>query len=361
MMYLSITIAILLLMIVGFGLLINLELKKTIYAYKNIILFAGLIGSTVLLGMIIEFWITNQDDNLLDGLLNLFFIQFPEILSIISIPISVIIFGLISISNIFLIKNEGFRIKNLLGFMFGIVYIGLAVGAYIFLDNANNAEVSPIITSVEIFILFILCYMEWIYFAYLIVNYIAIKHIPSYDKDYIVILGCLISRSGGLLPLLKQRTNRAIRYAWDQEIATGKPVKFVPAGGQGPNEVIAEGTAIEMYLLSHGAEDYEIYTEKKSKNTRENFVFAKKIIDESHEGDYRIAFATTNYHVFRSGIYARMAGFKNPEGIASKTKWYFWPNGMLREFVAVITMYKEIHIGFVLMDMLACMILYFVR
>ena len=178
--------------------------------------------------------------------------------------------------------------------------------------------------------------------ASFIMGYVAVKHIPSHDKDFIIILGCLISKEGGLLPLLKARTNRAIKFAWEQEIDTGKKLRFVPSGGKGHNEVIAEGSAIELYLLSHSAEFYEVFTEKHSKNTYENMLFSKKIIDEINP-DAKIAFATTNYHILRSGILARRAGF-DAEGIASKTKWYFWPNGFIREFFGILAINKKAHI-----------------
>ena len=32
------------------------------------------------------------------------------------------------------------------------------------------------------------------------------------------------------------------------------------------------------------------------------------------------------------------------EGIASKTKWYFWPNGFAREVIAIFVMTKKYHI-----------------
>ena len=50
----------------------------------------------------------------------------------------------------------------------------------------------------------------------------------------------------------------------------------------------------------------------------------------------KIAFSTTNYHVFRSGLYARRVKMK-AQGMGAKTKWYFWPNASVREFVGLLT------------------------
>lgn len=53
----------------------------------------------------------------------------------------------------------------------------------------------------------------------------------------------------------------------------------------------------------------------------------------------KVAFSITNYHVFRSGIFAGQAGLK-AEGMSSKTKWYFWPNALIREFVGLLVSQK---------------------
>ena len=46
-------------------------------------------------------------------------------------------------------------------------------------------------------------------------------------------------------------------------------------------------------------------------------------------------FSTTNYHVFRSGVWAGLAGFP-AEGIGSRTKWWFWPNAFVRECAGLL-------------------------
>ena len=53
-------------------------------------------------------------------------------------------------------------------------------------------------------------------------------------------------------------------------------------------------------------------------------------------------FSTTNYHVFRSGILANDAGL-HADGIGKKTKWYFWPNAQIREFVGLLVRSWRLH------------------
>jgi uncharacterized SAM-binding protein YcdF (DUF218 family) len=53
----------------------------------------------------------------------------------------------------------------------------------------------------------------------------------------------------------------------------------------------------------------------------------------------KIAFSTTNYHVFRSGLYARRVKMR-AVGMGARTKWYFWPNAAVREFVGLLTEHR---------------------
>lgn len=90
---------------------------------------------------------------------------------------------------------------------------------------------------------------------------------------------------------------------------------------------------MQNYLLSRGIPEKLIMAETKSKTTLENMQFSKRLIDEQSQSP-QIAFSTTNYHVFRSGIFAAQAGMR-AEGIGSPTVWYFWPNAFLREVAAL--------------------------
>ncbi len=236
------------------------------------------------------------------------------------------------VCGISLIRHEGLRARN---------FVGVALGIFWIANNLVCLYLGKLLSGISVVSVFIElagCYIDLCLSGILMMAFIAAKHKPAYDKDFVIIPGCSISKQGGLLPLLKARTNRAIRFAWDQEIATGKSVRYIPSGGQGPDEIMSEGSAMEFYLLSHGAEQYEIFPEKKSVNTYENMLFSGKIIEEKKEGA-KVCFATTNFHVLRSGMLARRVGLQ-AEGIASSTKWYFWPNGLAREVIAVLSMYR---------------------
>jgi uncharacterized SAM-binding protein YcdF (DUF218 family) len=218
--------------------------------------------------------------------------------------------------------REGFRTRHMLGTAFGVTCI-----------------ICNYFCRLALFPALLACYYECIFFGTVIMSYAAALNRPQLDNDYLIILGCYIGKKRNkLLSLLRMRVNRAMRFAWEQEIATGKPVCFVPTGGQGRDEIMSEGSAMEMYLISHSAEENEVLTEKKAANTYENFTFSKELIDEQKK-DAKVTFITTNYHVLRSGMLAKRAGL-NAEGLASDTRWYYWPNGFIREFIAIVNMNK---------------------
>ena len=60
----------------------------------------------------------------------------------------------------------------------------------------------------------------------------ASRHIPEFDKDYIIILGCQIKSDGTLTKLLKARVDKAIEFSKKQKEKTGKDIIFIPSGGK---------------------------------------------------------------------------------------------------------------------------------
>ena len=330
--------------------LLRASMKRTVYAYRNISLLGGILFLLVFLVATLRFYLTLPQGQAPDG--SWVFRQivaFPRRFSYYAVfAISLFCIAL-GISNVALIRREGFRVHNALALLVAALYLGGTAAAYGVADllapigQGKGPMLTVTGTVIPLFLLLMLCYFECILAGSCLLGWIAVRHVPSYDKDFIVILGCSIDKRGGLLPLLKGRVNRAVRFAWEQEIATGKSLRYVPSGGQGKNEVMSEGSAMELYLITHGAEENEVFPEKQSRNTLENFRCSKKVM-ESIMPNPKVAFATTNYHILRSGILARKAGLE-AEGIAGDTKWYFWPNGFIREFFGILALERKAHLA----------------
>lgn len=330
------------------------SLKVTLYSYKNIMLIGGILYVFVLAAVLLSYFVSclfNHQLSVAEVYREM--IAFPRRFSYYAVFVIFAVSVLIGISNLALMRHEGFRPRNAMSVLIAVLYIGgtllLYAGADWFTDTvmagyvaAGNRWALWLNTTVPLFFLLMLCYFECVLVGTAVMGWQAARQVPTYDRDYIIILGCSIDKKGGLLPLLKGRVNRAVRFAWEQEIASGKPLKYVPSGGQGANEIMSEGSAMELYLLTRGAERDEVFPEKESADTFENMLFSKKIIEEQCEHP-KIAFATTNYHMLRSGILARKAGM-DAEGIAGDTKWYFWPNGFIREFFGILALNLKTHI-----------------
>lgn len=343
------------------------SLRRTLYTYGNIALIAGILFTGVLAIALLAYFFSSfgMGELSLHALLQAL-LRFPRHFSFYALFVILAVSLLVGVSNVALIRHEGFCLNNALSLLIAAFYIGGTLlvylishllTKYVFIPRGISTDPLFIVlsTTIPLFCLLMLCYFECILAGTAVMGYLAARQKPAYDKDYIIILGCSIDKRGGLLPLLKGRVNRAVRFAWEQEIATGKPLHYVPSGGQGPNEIMSEGSAMELYLLSHGAEDYEVFPEKRSVNTWENMCFSKAII-EGLKPDAKVAFATTNYHMLRSGILARKAGL-DAEGIAGDTKWYFWPNGFVREFFGILTLSIRTHVTVAAVTALVCALL----
>ena len=127
-----------------------------------------------------------------------------------------------------------------------------------------------------------------------------------------------------------------------QKEYNNKNIIFIPSGGKGNDEIISEAQAMKNYLIEQGINKNKIILEDKSTNTYENIRNSNKIIKEENK-KANIAFSTTNYHVFRTGIIAANQKILM-EGIGSKTKAYYWINAFIREFVATLVSEKKSHI-----------------
>ena len=276
---------------------------------------------------------------------------------IFTFPLVIATTAFVTISNIKLIRKEGRTWKNMLGVFLGLVLGIGAVLPFIIGDALHNIRVPgsfdvhngrSIAHFFEIFIESLIfsidAYLECILLGTIITGIKTAKHVPKFNKDFIIINGCQIRKDGTLTPLLQGRVDRAIWFAKKQMERAGRPIVFVPSGGKGTDEMLSEAEAMKRYLISQGIEEKDILAETKSTTTEENFKYSYELIRKYHGSDFfSVAFSTTNYHVFRSGMLAHELGMR-VEGIGSKTKRYYWINAFVREYIATIVKEKKTHI-----------------
>ncbi len=236
-----------------------------------------------------------------------------------------------------LIKREGRKFSNFMGVFFG----GVILLWLIFIPYLSTKEL-PIFASYLLLIVSEgVSYFLFVFLVYitLVITYQVFRR--SKHVDYIIVLGA------GLLgdkvtPLLASRINKGIEIARKQERITGKLPILVFSGGKGADELISEAEAMQRYAVEQGISQEMTIIEKHSTNTKENFAFTKKILDDIAPASYKALFVTNNFHVFRAALWAKKAGIK-ANGIGSKTKLYYSLNALIREYIGVLAMNKKFH------------------
>lgn len=318
--------------------------KYNPYSYNTIYYmgFALFILSILITTLILTFklasgeFYTGQDFRQITTSLN----DSAKLYMYLSFPLIVVMSVALCISNLALIKHEGFGFANVLGIILSFLLVGGEV--FIIFGNGNVSGSEQYIMHRELFIntfAAIYLYFECMVLGVMLTCLLIATYRPDMDIDYIIILGCAIRKDGTPTPLLKGRIDRALAFRNEQVAKTGKQPVFITSGGQGSDEIVSESECMKRYLVEAGIPESHILEENKSTSTYENMKFSKAKIDE-HNPDAKVVFSTTNYHVFRSGMLARQVNMRSA-GIGARTKWYFWPNALVREFVGLLTGYRR--------------------
>ena len=343
---------------IGCTFYIKTQYEKKKYSY-SIIMNLGLLLFIIVnilrqIDLLIENWEISNIIDIYNNTLRSF-----SFFAMLTLPCIIVLAIYSIITNIVLIKKEGFRSRNLLGIILGVFALLGLLGSqalyYIIARVLVGTDRQFIKYTLDICINASLSYLYTLVIATLYCNIKAANHNPDYNKDFIIILGSKINKDGTLTPLLKGRADKAIEFAKKQYENANKKIVFIPSGGKGKDEVIAEAEAIKKYLLKAGINKNQIIIEDKSTNTIENMRFSKDKIDKINKNG-NIVYSTTNYHVFRSGVIASNQGIEC-EGIGSKTKWYFYTNALIREFIANLVQEKKSHIALLLIINISLIIL----
>lgn len=308
------------------GIALYRQMKTAFYHYATPLLAAFLL-LTVLILVLVVFTCVMFYRNTMENILS----QVPVSLLMITLPIMILFALAMLISNLSLLRHEGRTWRNLLGAIIGLALSFAALAIMFNIDVSGSLEQLHfhdfLVNLFSGMVLWTVCKLAGI----ILCGVVAAKHQPNMDKDYILILGCKLSRKGGLTPLLRGRVDRALNFARQQQAATGHMPVLIPCGGKGSDELRSEAAAMQEYLLEQGVPEEGILPEDRSANTWENIRNAQKMMKPGA----KVAYSTTNYHVFRAGVWASRNGLM-ADGMGSKTKWYYWPNAFMREYVALI-------------------------
>ncbi|EJR91153.1 hypothetical protein IKE_05751 [Bacillus cereus VD196] len=271
-----------------------------------------------------------------DDLHYIIFLPISALIIMLPFGIVALMFGLFLNARI-LMKREGRRFTNCLTLIAALGMLFFMLLPIISPTSLFSSHFQPIFVGISLISVYFFIHVSNFLTAYFLYQF----NRPRRNQDFIIVLG------SGLIndkvpPLLASRINKAIDFYWKQATVNAPPT-IIFSGGQGPNEGLPESEAMQNYAVKKGIPLEHIVQENRSVNTYQNMSFSKEIMDSlKSEGKYRSIFTTNNFHLFRAGIYARQAGL-NSQGIGSKTAFYYWPNAMIREYVAIVVMGRKRH------------------
>ena len=231
-----------------------------------------------------------------------------------------------------ILKREGVRFQNFLS-----MGLALALTFYLFITPSVASSLSGIsfLNMIYAYIGLLISYAASISMLYTTSSFVNLVNLFPGKLDYVVVLGAgLIGDQ--VTPLLASRIEKGIA------IYQKHPgCKLIMSGGQGPDEIIAEGQAMANYALEKGVPAEDILIENQSTNTEENLKFSYALMKPGS----RFALVTNYYHVFRALLLARKLKIKCI-GYGARTKFYFSLNAFIREFVGYLVMTKKAHLLF---------------
>ncbi len=263
-------------------------------------------------------------------------IPFIAFLIISTFGLFALIIGLFLNAHI-LMKKEGRRFSNCLTLALGIITLVSLIVLIINPGRFIPEEIVSIYMAMTIiFVYFVLDGTSFLT-AYLLYRF----NRPKLNQNFIIVLGSGLINDQ-VTPLLASRIEKAIGF-YKKQSSVMTPPKLIFSGGQGHDENLSEAKAMQNFVLEKGIPLEDTIIEDRSINTYQNMLFSKKIIEEIKGENYTSIFSSNEYHIFRSGMLARKAGLKS-QGVGAKTAFYFWPNAMIREYIAILVMQRKRHI-----------------
>ncbi len=261
-----------------------------------------------------------SSDHLFYTLSNILFLILLLILAPLPLYYTVFCFIVLK-SNYTLIRREGFHQKNILS----ILFILLTIISIVLLPFIRLNQYHPIVIIIlEIIMIgsyYFIALFAMYYLTYLINQFTVIGKI-----DYIIVLGSgLINNQ--VPPLLASRINKGIHYY--KKTKTKPTIIF--SGGQGNDESMSEAQAMANYALQKGVNLDHIIIEDQSFSTYQNLRNSKRLIPKNAH----VLITTSNFHILRALIISRRLKMR-AKGRGAHTKFYFWMNAFIREFIAYL-------------------------
>lgn len=239
-------------------------------------------------------------------------------------------------------KLKKFSKLDILKFILGIIFIFISLKFIIFYGNKINIGRIIVFMMGNLFILsvflkskikkifnIILFIIIIIYLvSLLIISFGFKKYDNNYENQTIIILGAGIKQDKPGLDLTS-RLYKAI------EVLNKNPnSNCIVTGGFDKKYKLYESDIMKNYLILNGISEDRIFQEKISSNTKENFIYAKEII-EKYNFNKNVIVITNFYHQFRASLYAKSMNLQY-EGVSSFSKPSDFLCSSVREVFGII-------------------------
>ena len=156
---------------------------------------------------------------------------------------------------------------------------------------------------------------------------------PQADNapNTVVLLGCQVYHGKPSL-MLQGR----IEAAYDYLTAHPNAVCITTGGLDRHSEPFTEAGCAARELIAMGIAPERVWIEDQARNTRENVDYSRALIRQrTGENVDKLGIVTSEYHLYRAGLFARQQGVE-PVGIPARTsKAYLFVDYFLREILAV--------------------------
>ncbi|MEU8521920.1 YdcF family protein [Streptomyces sp. NBC_01216] len=250
----------------------------------------------------------------------------------------VVLAGLLCANGVQMVRKEGGRPANLLSLLAGLLILGMLALMAVALVTRSKALGIAVGTGIAV-----LAYVSFLFLCFVGYAFLYGRMGVRRDASFVVVLGAGLVGGRLVSPLLASRLDRGRRIYEALEARAGVVPLLITSGGQGPDEEVPESHAMADYLVERGFPGDRIVREERSRNTEENLVFSKELMD-AHAPEAGCVIVTNDFHAFRAALTARRTGVDG-QVVGSPTAAYFWPSATMREFAAVFLYYRKVNLG----------------
>lgn len=261
-----------------------------------------------------------------------------------AVLLAVVPFILLALGVLILIRETKQSISYF-GRLISIILASVILAFFIYslynLVNIRDVQLTIIISLYSS----IAIYFTAFFISYLLISWLMKISFKRKQNYLIFVLGTDIDDEGRVKSDLRHRLNSAIHFYHSLSATQQNESYFLVSGGNAAANGMTEAEVMAAYLIGQGIQKNRIILEKSARNTEENIVFTKPLIQNLGQNKKLIIVSST-YHLPRTSFFARKHHVV-ARYIGSKTALISWPYAVVREFLAILLLTKEVSVFYI--------------